>query len=991
MPQPPRRTLQLPPVVPVSAGVQCEQPLRPPRTKVHHEEGGEWRHHGDESAEGAGLVVLVLREEIAKRDRWLREKDEQMLKLLESKDEQMREQMRAKDEQMREQMQAKDEQIKCLMVSMSPLCRASATPPHLQTPPVPYNPLPSPPVASSPATASAAAEQRRHTRRAYLRAVEAVPHQRTTASHDHGGIDSILDETTVNQGSVLAVALSDLQAGGQVAEVAVTAVLEHGLEALESIPRVPRKEKKAVRLLCEQVESVLEELDTQLATRLAEQCEEDELAELHRVLGVVCGMGVKLVGMAECVEAMEILLRVWKQCSDPVTGASRALVSPDAGARLRGLETLRGLPRALLTEPVAAEVAAATASVEIALDISRNCAERQAAAMSVTALALRNGTATTDAVGKLYFEGVAAILQPIFTSELTGQDGLELFAAWGCGTFALYQFVYMGETAALREAAEKHGMATMGKLSRLECTRSRYEELLPMLLKLSEHDDIALASGAINMLCQSLMSSGVVCAPVLVASREYPAAVLALTRRIGGKRQPALWWKERSDAVHLESMCLCLNYGCVVISLGVFPALPPNSAAWEELLAEAIHLCKINREAELSAQPRMPWHVFAYGVRLVAMATREQSRHKALLNSGVVDALLWTTANDFTMMGVSLSESSASATVALIGRNEGGLTLSQDTIWVVLDSVHDFWNTTGTHWRVKMATKAPVKKIVGKALPIVDMVIADANKPFILEHSTAIDDMVQGLLADHSSPRRAQDGAGKLQEICALALQNLALSDVGKAPLRSHPTVITSLRTVSLVEGGMTEKARQYAMGALFELDETARQKAKDVAATAKVAASTKGETVGHVMLSYNWGYQDVIKRINSALKARGYTVWIDIEKMQGSTVEAMADAVDDAVVVCYGISQAYKQSANCRLEAQYAFQQKKDMVPLMLQEGYSPNGWLGMILGMHLWYGFYGPTLASEGAFKGKVDELCRELGDRGLMTAPKTTTLAT
>ena len=40
------------------------------------------------------------------------------------------------------------------------------------------------------------------------------------------------------------------------------------------------------------------------------------------------------------------------------------------------------------------------------------------------------------------------------------------------------------------------------------------------------------------------------------------------------------------------------------------------------------------------------------------------------------------------------------------------------------------------------------------------------------------------------------------------------------------------------------------------------------------------------------------------------------------------------------------KESVNCRLEAQYAFQQQKEMVPLMLQEGYRANGWLGMLLG---------------------------------------------
>ena len=39
--------------------------------------------------------------------------------------------------------------------------------------------------------------------------------------------------------------------------------------------------------------------------------------------------------------------------------------------------------------------------------------------------------------------------------------------------------------------------------------------------------------------------------------------------------------------------------------------------------------------------------------------------------------------------------------------------------------------------------------------------------------------------------------------------------------------------------------------------------------------------------------------RVNTALKARGYGIWIDIEKMQGNTVEAMSEAVEGAAVVC--------------------------------------------------------------------------------------------
>ena len=166
----------------------------------------------------------------------------------------------------------------------------------------------------------------------------------------------------------------------------------------------------------------------------------------------------------------------------------------------------------------------------------------------------------------------------------------------------------------------------------------------------------------------------------------------------------------------------------------------------------------------------------------------------------------------------------------------------------------------------------------------------------------------------------------------------------------------------------------------LVQLQNMAKEQRQSTEAS--LATSDAGHIPEHIMLSYNWEQQKMIRRINAALKARAYTVWIDIERMLGgSTVlERMAEAIEHAVVVCYGISKAYSRSFNCRTEAQYAFQQKKVMTPLMLEKGYSPTGWLGILLGARVWHGFYGSVLAiSDSAFEGKMDELCQELGDRG------------
>jgi hypothetical protein len=107
------------------------------------------------------------------------------------------------------------------------------------------------------------------------------------------------------------------------------------------------------------------------------------------------------------------------------------------------------------------------------------------------------------------------------------------------------------------------------------------------------------------------------------------------------------------------------------------------------------------------------------------------------------------------------------------------------------------------------------------------------------------------------------------------------------------------------------------------------------------------------------------------------------VEQMKGSTVDAMSKAVEDAAVVLIGVSRAYKESTNCRLEAQYAMQREVETVPLMLVEGYQADGWLGMLIGTRMWYGFYGASASDAGLFEGKVEELCRELGERG-RTAP-------
>ena len=88
-------------------------------------------------------------------------------------------------------------------------------------------------------------------------------------------------------------------------------------------------------------------------------------------------------------------------------------------------------------------------------------------------------------------------------------------------------------------------------------------------------------------------------------------------------------------------------------------------------------------------------------------------------------------------------------------------------------------------------------------------------------------------------------------------------------------------------------------------------------------------------------------------LESSGYKVWIDVEGIYGSSLEAMANAIETSCCVLVCITEKYKESSFCRLEAEYLIQQKKPFIPLLMQKGYKPDGWLGIIVGSKIFIDF--------------------------------------
>jgi hypothetical protein len=100
------------------------------------------------------------------------------------------------------------------------------------------------------------------------------------------------------------------------------------------------------------------------------------------------------------------------------------------------------------------------------------------------------------------------------------------------------------------------------------------------------------------------------------------------------------------------------------------------------------------------------------------------------------------------------------------------------------------------------------------------------------------------------------------------------------------------------------------------------------------------------IMISYNRESRDIILKIKNELENLqiGFKIWIDFEDIHGSSLESMAKAIEQSQCVIIGMTENYKQSTNCRAEAEYAFQLNRKIVPLILQKDFKPNGWLGWV-----------------------------------------------
>ena len=82
-----------------------------------------------------------------------------------------------------------------------------------------------------------------------------------------------------------------------------------------------------------------------------------------------------------------------------------------------------------------------------------------------------------------------------------------------------------------------------------------------------------------------------------------------------------------------------------------------------------------------------------------------------------------------------------------------------------------------------------------------------------------------------------------------------------------------------------------------------------------------------------------------------------------------MAQAIEKSICVLVCVTEKYKESNFCRLEAEYLTQKNKPFIPILMEKGYRAAGWLGIILGSKIFVDF------TKLEFSNAMNELNRNL----------------
>uniref|UniRef100_A0A7S0RZL4 ADP-ribosyl cyclase/cyclic ADP-ribose hydrolase n=1 Tax=Chlamydomonas leiostraca TaxID=1034604 RepID=A0A7S0RZL4_9CHLO len=391
-----------------------------------------------------------------------------------------------------------------------------------------------------------------------------------------------------------------------------------------------------------------------------------------------------------------------------------------------------------------------------------------------------------------------------------------------------------------------------------------------------------------------------------------------------------------------------------IISSGMVPTL--------------VSLCRTDEqnEAKVEVGHRVGTGSQTRAAAVLRNLAHNTKNHGLLINAGAVDVL----ADIMRHEKDPASRINAAVAVAcLVGHEEGNPRLQLDESLVVemlqvLDAACQGSMRHGIFWTVWKLCQG-----------LASLTVNDRNKELIAANS-GIEILGEVLFGKHHNNEAAH-------RFALSALWNLAFTEKSRKVIISTPGLVEAIRNILATTE--SSRTKEVAKGALWTLG--LEQDVKSLhEGTGRMGASIVGggdedgledeerESTQHVMLSYEWGCQQSVMLIKTELQKAGYRTWMDIDKMSGSTLEAMARAVEESAVVLVCVSKRYKESQACRTEAEYAFQQRKKIIPVLMERDYKPSGWLGALMGTRLYFSMSDPR-----QIPAKMPGLIKELGDAG------------
>ncbi|XP_064645514.1 uncharacterized protein LOC135498927 [Lineus longissimus] len=193
------------------------------------------------------------------------------------------------------------------------------------------------------------------------------------------------------------------------------------------------------------------------------------------------------------------------------------------------------------------------------------------------------------------------------------------------------------------------------------------------------------------------------------------------------------------------------------------------------------------------------------------------------------------------------------------------------------------------------------------------------------------------------------------QHAAAQAIWSLAFDEVSRRAILDEPEIMQNLEASMK---SSDEDVKLSCLGALWILKKKLVERSESRRAIIKrqtTLEEQKDVKDRLIFISYSWHDKKKVRKIAARLKELGYNIWIDHEQMKENILQAMAQGIEDSAIFLMCMSESYKESPNCRTEAEYAFKLQKPVIPLMMQKRYTPDGWLGIILGTKLYFNFTG------------------------------------